>query len=690
MRYPFVKQEGQMECGVACILMLIKYYNGYISTNKLKIMTKTTKCGTTVFNMVKALREIGFSADGVECDFNTLLKNNNMMPCICHVIINKSYNHFVVLYKINNNNIVIADPALGIKKLSFSDFKKIYNNILILAKPNKIIPNISDNKNYNLFKIIKNNKNIIILVILYSLLITFLSITNSFYFGKLIDSISYKSFDFTSIIFIFFFIIKIISLLFFFFRNKLYFILNKRFDIEFTNDIFSSILSLPYQHYKNYTTGDIFYRINDASIIKDSISKFFIDMASSIPIVISSLIILFIINKYLSFICISIIFAIFIFSLACKKTLSPLLNKLKRLKSIDTSMMIDTINSYETVKGINIKNVINNRINNKHIEYLNFNKYFSNLLNIRDLILKILTDLGIIIIQYLGILLVIDNKISISTLVTYNTILGFLFTSFASITECISTYTDFKISLKRIDNIMYKYKDNGFLSKFNNGDILYNNFSFSFDDINYCIKNVNLKINKSERLVVIGKSGSGKSTLFKVLKGYYNIDYDSITINNIDIKNYKNNILCNKILYINQNEILYNDTLINNILIDNCSEEKLVDICNICSINDIIKNNNLGFNMMIEENGFNLSGGQRQRIVMARSLIKDFDILIIDEALNQLDIYSEKKILSSIFNYYPSKTIIFITHRLNNCNMFNHLIEMKEGMIIKDEYIKNR
>ena len=237
---------------------------------------------------------------------------------------------------------------------------------------------------------------------------------------------------------------------------------------------------------------------------------------------------------------------------------------------------------------------------------------------------------------------------------------------------------------------MYKYKDNGFLSKFNNGDILYNNFSFSFDDINYCIKNVNLKINKSERLVVIGKSGSGKSTLFKVLKGYYDIDYDSITINNIDIKNYKNNILCNKILYINQNEILYNDTLINNILIDNCSEEKLVDICNICSINDIIKNNNLGFNMMIEENGFNLSGGQRQRIVMARSLIKDFDILIIDEALNQLDIYSERKILKNIFNYYPSKTIIFITHRLNNCNMFNHLIEMKEGMIIKDEYIKNR
>ena len=690
MRYPFVKQEGQMECGVACILMLIKYYNGYISTNKLKVMTKTTNCGTTVFNMVKALREIGFTADGVECDFNLLIKNNNMMPCISHVIINRSYNHFVVLYKITNNKIIIADPMVGLKKLSYSEFKKIYNNILIIAKPNKNIPKISDNKNYNLFKIIKNNKNIIILVILYSLLITFLSITNSFYFGKLIDSLSYSAFDFTILIFIFFFILKIINLLFLFFKNKLYFILNKRFDIELTNDIFSNILSLPYQHYKNYTTGDIFYRINDLEIIKNFISKFFIDMFTSTPIVIISIIILFMINKYLTLICIIVLIIVFSFCLMYKKVLSPLLNKLKNLKSIDTSMMIDTINSYETVKGINIKSVINKRINNKHIEYLNFHNYFSNLLNIRELILKIVNDLGIIVIQYLGIRLASSDKISISLLITYNTILGFLLASFTSIIECITKYNDFKISFNRIDDIMYKYKDNGILNKFNNGDILYRNFSFSFDDVNYCIKNINLKINKSEKLVVIGKSGSGKSTLFKILKGYYDIEYDKIMIGNTDIKNYKNNILSNKILYINQNEILFNDTLINNIVIDNCSEEKLIDICNICSINEIIKNNNSGFNMIIDENGSNLSGGQKQRIIMARSLIKDFDILIIDEALNQLDIYSERKILKNIFNYYPSKTIIFITHRLNNCNMFDHLIEMKEGMIIKDEYIKNK
>ena len=243
-KIPFVRQEGQMECGVACILMLIKYYNGYISTKQLSLMTKTTKNGTTVFNIVKALREIGFSADGVKCDFNLLLKENIKMPCICHVVINKSYNHFIVLYEISNNKFIIADPACGIKKLSYDKFKSIYNDIIIIAHPNKDIPKIRYEKNYNLFKIIKRNKSIIFVVIFYSLFITFLSIINSFYFGKLIDNLSYDSTSILFIVLLIFFFVKIIYLIFIFLKNKLNFLLGKRFDVELTNDIFSSILSL--------------------------------------------------------------------------------------------------------------------------------------------------------------------------------------------------------------------------------------------------------------------------------------------------------------------------------------------------------------------------------------------------------------------------------------------------------------
>ena len=100
-----------------------------------------------------------------------------------------------------------------------------------------------------------------------------------------------------------------------------------------------------------------------------------------------------------------------------------------------------------------------------------------------------------------------------------------------------------------------------------------------------------------------------------------------------------------------------------------------------------MKKDRIGMNMLIEENGFNLSGGERQRIILARTLMHNFDILVIDEALNQVDIKMERRILRKLFLAFPLKTIIFISHRLNNFDMFNHIIELKGGEIVKDEQI---
>ena len=103
-----------------------------------------------------------------------------------------------------------------------------------------------------------------------------------------------------------------------------------------------------------------------------------------------------------------------------------------------------------------------------------------------------------------------------------------------------------------------------------------------------------------------------------------------------------------------------------------------------CYVDSIIKNNNLGLNMLIEENGFNLSGGEKQRIILARTLLKKFDILLIDEGLNQVDINLERKILKNLFDKYPNKTIIIVSHRYNNMDLFNQVIEISKGKIVKD------
>ena len=186
------------------------------------------------------------------------------------------------------------------------------------------------------------------------------------------------------------------------------------------------------------------------------------------------------------------------------------------------------------------------------------------------------------------------------------------------------------------------------------------------------------------KLGIVGLPNVGKSTLFKILMKYYNVDNNKVFINGIDINNYTKESINNKIIYVSQNEILFNDTLYNNLIFDNSDSSKLLDVSKMCYV-DEIKDHNLGFNILIEENGFNLSGGEKQRIILARALLRNFDTIIIDEGLSEVDTNMERKILKNIFKYFKDKQIIVISHRLDNLDLFDRLIKIENG-VQKDVY----
>lgn len=682
-KYPFVKQQGIKECGVACILMIIKYYHGNIPLSRLIEMTKTNKDGTTLYHIVNTLTEIGFDCDGIKCNLEDLLSKKINMPSICSVIINSSYKHFIVIYEIKKNYLIIGDPAYGIRKICISQFSKIYNNAIVIATPNKKIPYINDKKYYTICKIIIKNIKLIKLIIIYSFVITFLSILNSFYFGRLVDRLNTNK-NLLFLIFIIFFSITLLKIIIDFIKNKILIYLNKRIDLSLTKDIFYKILSLPYKYYKNHSTGDIISRITDLFYLKDFLSKIIIIVFIDMPLILTSLIILYIINNSLFIFSVLILACNVVVVIIFKNINLKTTYKLKDLYSISNSYMIESISGFETIKGLNIINIINKKFINKYLTFINYqffiNKFYLKQMNIKNFI----NEIGIIIINYVGIILVYDNKLDLSSLITFNTVFSYFTSSINNVIGITTNINEFRATLNRINEVMIENKDHGFLNYFNNGDIRYNNLTYTFDDKRYVLKNINLLIKKDEKVLVIGKSGSGKSTLFKLLKKYYDVDMDLIFINNVDINNFKYGAINNNILYINQSEIVFNDTILNNINLKDVSDDKLLLISKMCFVDEIINKNNLGYNLLLEENGFNLSGGEKQRIVLARTLLCDFDVLIIDEGLNQVDIILEKKILENIFEYFKYKTIIVISHRLDNYKLFDHIIELKEGVIVKD------
>jgi len=683
-KYPLVLQDEIKDCGVSCIQMIIKYYGGYIKKSKLLEMTKTSKKGTTAYNIKDTLINLGFDSKGIKCNLSDINKDNIVLPCIASVTIDNSYKHFIVIYEINFNKkyLVIGDPADKIKKISYNDFDKIFNNVLITFFPIKTLSIEKDIPQINfLFNLLKPHKKLLFNIFILSIFITFFSILTSFYTEYMIKSLNFHSKRYLLFMFCIFFSIYILKIFSDFFRNKLLLFINQKLDLVLTLDIFKKIIKLPYCYYQNRTTGDVISRINDLESVREMISKVFLSIFIDLPLTLVSLIILYFINSTLFIIGLLMLIFYFIIIIIFRRIFNDYIRKIQVKKGEATAFMVESISGFETVKGMHIEDNINNKFEKRYVKYLKDIFKFQNLYFLQNLFKEILDNIGFIIITLVGCILVIDGTMNIGRLLTFTSLLIYFLEPIKNIINLDTMIKESKNALRRIlDLISNEDEKNGLVDNFQNGDIEFQNLYFSFNDRDYILKNINLNIKKNSKVMVVGKSGSGKSTLFKILMRYYKTKNNNVFINNIDLNNYDINTLNNNILYLGQNEILFNDTLYNNLVFDNSNSSKFLDVCNICFV-DKIFDSNLGYNMLIEENGFNLSGGEKQRIILARSLLKDFNILIIDEGLSQVDVNMERKILKNIFKYYKDITIIFISHRLDNLDLFDNLIKIEKGVV---------
>ncbi len=684
-KYPFVKQSGIKDCGAACLLMIVKYYNGDISLENLRDLTKTSKNGTTAYHLIQAAKTLGFDAYGLK--LNELNKDITL-PVIASVTIDNKYKHFIVIYEINfkKKYLIIGDPANKIKKIKLDDFIKIWNNVVIVLTPLKPIPKITNDMSlYKFFiNILLNNKRQIINILILSLILTFLSIVTSFYFKYMIDGINKKE-TYLMIIFMLFLSLHILKIITNYFRNIILINLNQNLDFTLTVDTFKNIVNLPYNYYRNRTTGEIVSRIKEVEMIRDTISNVFLTLFMDLPLTIISFVILYFVCNSLFFIAFIILVLYILIVIIFKPIFNNYIAKIQVQKASTTSYMIECISSYESIKGINNEVKITNSFVKKYLNYLKNIFKFENYYNLQSLFKELVNNIGLIIIILVGCLLVCKGEITLGTLLTFDALLTYFLEPIRNVVDLDTDIRETKIAFKRISEIICYHKDEGSLNQRLKGSIVFKNLSFTHNDRDIILKNINLNIPFKEKVMIIGKSGSGKSTLVKIIKGYYKVKRKKVYINDIDINDYKSSCLNKNVVCISQQENLFTDTLKNNILLErNISDSKFLDITKMCYVDEIINKNNTSYNLMIEENGFNLSGGERQRIVLARALLSDFDILIIDEGLNQMDINLERKILKNIFDRFQDKTIIVVSHRLENMDMFSKIVELKNGKIVKE------
>ena len=684
-KYPIVKQIGEKDCGAASLAMIINYYNGNYSLDELRDLTNTNRNGTTAYDLVEAATKIGFDASCYKCYLEDINKNNIVLPCIANVIIEGKYKHFIVIYEIDfeKKKIIIADPAQGIKKISFNYFKKIFNNYLIMLIPIKTIPVVTNSTiNYHYFiNLFKSERKYIKNIIASSLFVTIFSIISSFYIELLISIVTKnKSSNYLFLVFIIFFLVYILKNILEYIRSKILIKIQNKIDSVITLDTYNNVLSLPYHYYRVRSTGDIISRINDLANVKDLITKIIMVLIIDLPLTIITIFLMFLISKLLFLFSLLIVLLYLFIIKLFKKSFNNYIIYLKKEKAEISSTMVESISGFETVKGLKIKDYIFKKFKNMYEKYLaltyNYQKTY-----LKEIMFKnIISDLGFIVITFIGFYYVSINKLSLGSLFTFNALIVYFLEPLKSVLAYDADFKEAKCSYKRIIELDTRCKEDDVTDNHLKGKIDIKNLSYSYNNQKKVLKDINLTIDAGQKVMVLGPSGSGKSTLFKMLLKYFAINSNHIFIDDKDINTISNS---SNIKYINQIETLFTDTLYNNLTLGKSIKEKqLNEVINICSLEKIIEKDSLGINQLIEENGFNLSGGERQRIVLARTILLGFDILIIDEGLNQVDINLERKILSKLINKYKDKTIIIISHRLNNKDLYDKVITLKKGKVL--------
>lgn len=463
------------------------------------------------------------------------------------------------------------------------------------------------------------------------------------------------------------------------------------FGTDLRNRIFLKVNSLSLKDIDNFGRGNLINLItNDTTRVQTGIAML-IRLAIRAPVlVIGSLVCSFIIDYRVGLMFLILIPIIsLILAIILTKNSKNYLRVQQRLDDI-SNYSNDSLKGSRVIRAFNKENTIINQYKNKTEKYFNETKKANLVAALINPLTFLVVNVGIMLVIYFGGNLTITNELTNGDLVALISYLNQILMALIVVSNLVIIFTKAFSSQKRIDQLLQsetsivnysKYKD----ISLNYGDefINFENVSFKYeDDGNEVISNINFKINKGEKIGIIGGTGSGKTTLIKLIERFYDVTSGELLYKGHDIKDYDLDKLHQEISLVNQRSVLFNGTIKSNILIGkkDATDEEIINALKNSEAYKFVKEYSDFIDHEVYENGKNFSGGQKQRLSLARALIKDSELLILDDSTSALDYLTDKNVRENI-NKMKDLTVIFISQRTSSIQHCDKIIVVDNGKI---------
>lgn len=699
MSFPFYKQYDSMDCGPTCLRMIAKHYGRTYTQSTMSQLCEINREGVSLLGISDAAEKIGLRTIGVKLS-NQQLKEVEL-PCILHW---RQY-HFIVLYKIKNNTYYLADPAVGLFTLDENSFNKSWrqdkDNMEGVALLISTTPKFYEREGEKarevqwsfVLKYLTLYRRLIFQLFLGLGIGSLLQLITPFLTQSIVDiGINTKNLNFIHIILFAQIALIIGRVSVEFIRSWILLHISTRINIAILTDFLIKLMKLPISFFDTKMTGDIMQRISDQRTIQSFLTGSTLTTIFSLFNLIVFSIVLIYYNQsiFLVFAGSSILYIAWIILFLRQRR--DLNYKSFDVSAKNQSNIVQLISGMQEIKLNNCEQ--QKRWEWEHIQARLFK------FEVKTLALSQYQQGGAtfinegknILITFLSAEAVINNHLTLGAMVAVQYIVGQLNSPIEHLIGFTQSFQDAKISLERLNEI-HQLKDEEATDKNLSSSlpadksITLNKLTFRYpgagDDP--VLKNISLYIPQGKTTAIVGLSGSGKTTILKLLLRFYEpqsgeINVGMQNINNISFKTWRSQ--CGIVM---QDGFIFSDSIERNIAVgdDYPDLKKLAHAVKMANISDFINDLPLGLNTKIGAEGNGISQGQRQRILIARAVYKDPEYLLFDEATNALDAKNESVIMDNLQEFFNSRTVVIVAHRLSTVRNADNIIVLDNGHIIE-------
>jgi ABC-type bacteriocin/lantibiotic exporter with double-glycine peptidase domain len=690
----FVRQHDRSDCGVACLLSIIRYFGGEEKPERLRELSGTTKNGTRLSGLYQASGHIGLITEGMEADMEYLKRITN--PVILHITTGNNLKHYVVCHGFSNNKFIIVNPEAGVEEYTCEKMEAIWRSKVLLT----VIPgnNFINKKQTRIKKIkwikelVKDDITIFSVMLLLGIVISVLGIVMAVFSQKLVDDIlpggkREKLIVGLMLVTALLFIRGGLSFIHRFFSIKQ----GRDFNLRIINFFYSNLLRLPKTFFDNRRTGDLVARLNDTAVIRQTITYIINTLIINVLVLLVSGTVIFFYSFTAGLITLSSLPVFLIIAYIYHDKIVTGQRNVMECHSKNESNYINSIQGIEIIKNTNNETLFS------HLNKLIYGFYQDAIFRLGkvNINLGFLIDItGIVFIITLltvNSYMVINKSMSIGTLVAISGISSTIFPAIASLAFSNIHLQGARIAFDRMFEFTglkkeYSLKTESckiYLDRISS--ISFSNISFRFPGRKHLFKNISFTASYGEMITLFGHSGCGKTTILNLLQKFYYPDNGTYLINNIDASKISVPNLRNTIAVVPQETVFFNGTVADNICIANKNNgiDDIKKFCKRFGFDRYFEQFPLGYNTPLGEDGINISGGQQQLVSIARALCRNPQVLLLDEPSSNMDRETEGFIINLLGRLKKESIIIVVTHKISTAKESDRIYVIDEGEIQK-------